>query len=323
MKNQFFYAALLIFSSIALNSCDSEDDNSQPDVPTQVEFRALRENALQNITQNFEVEANSGFVILTSQKGVVIRINTDCLELNSTAVTGTVDIEFIEIFDKATMALTHKTPMGRMLNGDLQVLDSDGEFYLNAKKDGQQLQLTCNYSLLIPTTITGGFDAEMTLWDGSLDTAGNLIFDEVPADNNQENGLFQEGNNYYLLFGQFGWCNIDRFHNDARPKTTILVDVPTGYDNQNSAVYVSFDEEGTSLANLDTFTEQGYFSEHYGQIPIGLQCHIIFVTEEDGMYRYAIKPVVIAADQITTFTFSETVTGTEAQLAAAITATQN
>jgi hypothetical protein len=66
------------------------------------------------------------------------------------------------------------------------------------------------------------------------------------------------------------------------------VGAPEGYDNTNSAIYLSYDGEGTNaLAKLDTFTA-GLFSEHYGQ-PLGLACHIIFVTEENGQWKYAIR----------------------------------
>jgi hypothetical protein len=40
------------------------------------------------------------------------------------------------------------------------------------------------------------------------------------------------------------------------------VGAPEGYDNTNSAIYLSYDGEGTNaLAKLDTFTA-GLFSEH-------------------------------------------------------------
>jgi hypothetical protein len=64
------------------------------------------------------------------------------------------------------------------------------------------------------------------------------------------------------------------------------------------------------------------FSEHYGQIPVGLACHIIFATEDNGNWRYAIKGVTTTANTTYTFTQAETTVGTEAQLVAAINAIQ-
>lgn len=70
---------------------------------------------------------------------------------------------------------------------------------------------------------------------------------------------------------------------------------------------------------MDTFDDTlQLFSEHYGQIPIGLECHVIFVTEDNGVWRYAIKPVTIVDNGTIVFTLSETTTGTEAALTALI-----
>ena len=129
------------------------------------------------------------------------------------------------------------------------------------------------------------------------------------------------GNTYYAFFNSFGWTNVDKFYNFAGPKTQILATVPAGFNYENSAVYLHYDGEGNALAKLDTYDAvTGQFSEHYGQVPIGLACHIIFATEENGQWRYAIKAVTITANAVYSFTLPETVVGTEAQLVAAINA---
>ena len=82
---------------------------------------------------------------------------------------------------------------------------------------------------------------------------------------------------------------------------------------------ISYDGEADLLAQLDTFDPiTNTFSEHYGQIPVGLEMHIIFVTEDAGAWRWAIQGVTVAANDIYTITYAETVTGTKAQMIAAI-----
>ncbi|MCY1239177.1 hypothetical protein D9M72_519560 [compost metagenome] len=218
------------------------------------------------------------------------------------------------------MLVTNKPTMGRMPNGDISLLISGGEFYINATKNGQQLAISCPMQVIIPANLTGGADTGMSLWDGTIDEDGNLEWDEQDRANG-ENGIFVEGPNYYAYFSSFGWTNVDRFYSDPRPKTTILAEAPTGYNFENSAIYLHYDGEGSSLAKLDTFNPTtNQFSEHYGQIPVGLECHVIFVTEDNGQWRYAIKSVTIAANDVYVFTLAETTVGTEAQLIAAINA---
>ena len=158
----------------------------------------------------------------------------------------------------------------------------------------------------------------MTLWNL---VENDSVWAVAETEQLGQNGVFIEGPAYYAFVGNFGWTNVDCFYNDLRPKTTILVSVPEGYDNLNSAVYLHYDGNGNALAKLDTYDNvTELFSEHYGQIPIGLNCHIIFATEENGKPRYAIKQVTISEGAVYNFTLSETTVVTQAQLTAAINA---
>lgn len=309
-------------------SCEKNDDNDcngdcDPR-PTANEFAAIREDALLELTQTFQLNATNGTTTFTSTNGVEIDINPSCITLNGNAVTGTIDIKYIEVFDGGNMLVTDKTTMGVLPTGDMAMLISGGEFYINATQNGQQLALNCAMNLRIPASLTES-ENDMTLWDGTIDADGNIDWREQNDPTGGQGGVFLEqgtaGNTYYAFFNSFGWTNVDKFYSHPGPKTQILVTVPSGYNFQNSAIYLHYDGEGNALAKLDTYDAvTGQFSEHYGQIPVGLACHIIFATEENGQWRYAIKPVTITTNAIYNFTFGETVVGTEAQLVAAINA---
>lgn len=327
MKTNFKKIGLLILAMTTFASCDNTDgDDIKITPPTSAAFKGITEKGIKRNTQNFTMTAGNGLVTLTSAKGVKLYINGDCLTKNGNPVTGQVDIEYIELFDKGNMLVTNKPTMGLTADGKKNLLISGGEFFIKATQGGVELQTSCSLSMIVPTALTDGLDNLMTLWTGVVDEAGELAWREAKANadgTGGKGGVQGEGTNYYVTFGNFGWTNVDRFYSDPRPKTTLLVDAPDGYDNNNSAVYLSYDGEGTNaLAKLDTYTAAGLFSEHYGQIPIGLKCHVIFVTEDNGQWRYAIKSVTVAANDVYTFTLAETTVGTEAQLVAAINAIQ-
>jgi len=328
MKTNFKTIGLLLFAITTFVSCDNSDGDDTNVIlpPTSGAFKSIKEQGVKRNTQNFTITAGNGVVTFTSAKGVKVNINGDCLTKNGNAVTGIVDIEYIELFDKGNMLVTNKPTMGITPDGKKNLLISGGEFFIKATQGGVALQTSCSMTMLVPADLTDGVDNTMTLWAGAIDEQGELAWREVKEGGdgaNGKGGVQGEGTNYYVTFGNFGWTNVDRFYSDPRPKTTLLVDVPDGYDNNNSAVYLSYDGEGTNaLAKLDTYTAAGLFSEHYGQIPVGLACHVIFVTEDNGQWRYAIKGVTVAANDVYTFTLAETTTGTEAQLVAAINAIQ-
>ncbi|MGB1210418.1 MAG: hypothetical protein ACPG41_03290 [Lacinutrix venerupis] len=318
MKNlKTVFASLFITGLALLTSCDPNESveiSQEVKIPPTMEaFQNIREQALENNTQTFQFDGNDGNITLTSDKGVQININTNCLTLNGNPVSGTVDLKYVELFEKGNMLTTHKPTMGELPNGDKALLISGGEFLLEATQGGIALNTNCNIQLVVPNSLTGGADPAMTLWEGTIDNEENLTWDEV-EDATGQGGVFVEGGEYYAFLGQFGWSNIDRFYNDPRPKTLIKAQAPVGYNFTNSAIYLSYDGEDSGLASLDTYDGTlNLFSEHYGQIPIGLECHVIFATEDNGVWRYAVKPVTIVADDIISFNFNETALATEAE----------
>lgn len=314
---------LLFLATMALVSCTNDTTNDS--VPTAASFYAIKEQGVKNVTQNFNATAGAGLITLTSAKGVIITLNGNALTKNGNPVTGAIDITYIELFDKGRMLVTNKPTMGIMADGNHAMLKSGGEFFIKASQGGVALATSSNITLVVPTNLTGGLDNTMTLWTGAIDTKDELVWRAADAAgaNGGKGGVDGVQNSYYVTFGNFGWTNVDRFYSDPRPKTTILVAAPQGYDNTNSAIYLSYDGEGqNALAKLDTYTAAGLFSEHYGQIPVGLACHIIFATEDNGQWRYAIKAVTITAGSTYTFTLAETTVGSETQLVAAINAIQ-
>lgn len=291
--------------------------------PTAQEFNALHTAALQNITQEFTFDTSQSIITLTSESGVEITLYGGCLTKNGQPVTGNAQLEYVEVFNRGNMLAANKPTMGLLPNGDKALLVSGGEFYINATQGGVQLQMTCGMQLVVPATLTGATDNEMTLWFGNNDEEGNIVWDEVnnddPGTGQQEAGVGADGGSYYCYFNHFGWTNIDKFYNDPRPKTTIYVDVPEGFDDTNSAVFVAYIGEGNALAKLDIYdADTELFSEHYGLIPIGLECYVIFVSENDGEWTYAIKAVTIAAGEIITITDADLDSITEAELIALI-----
>ena len=324
MKTNFKTIGLLFLATIALVSCTNDTATTDYE-PTAANFFAIKENGVKNVTQNFTATAGNGLITLTSAKGVVITLNGNALTKNGNPVTGAIDITYIELFDKGRMLVTNKPTMGVMADGNHAMLKSGGEFFIKASQGGVDLVTISNITLVVPTNLTGGVDNTMTLWTGAVDTKDELVWRTADAAgaNGGKGGVEAMQNSYYVSFGNFGWTNVDKFYSDPRPKTTILVAAPQGYDNTNSAIYLSYDGEGqNALAKLDTYTAAGLFSEHYGQIPVGLACHIIFATEDNGQWRYAIKAVTITTGATYTFTLAETSIGSEAQLVAAINAIQ-
>ncbi len=311
MKLSFPRLILLCMVAVLGTSCTT-DDAFEPILetpfvaPTPAEFNNLRERALALHTETALFNAEDG-ISFTSNDGAVLNIYQNCLMQNGSLVSGEVELTFIDIYETQNMASTNKPTMGLKPNGDKAMLITGGEFFVEVRKDGVLLDMGCSFQLIVPGDNTGGVDPEMILWDGIIDENGDLVWDPIEDRGDGHGNIYIEGDSYFVFQHNFGWTNIDKFYNDPREKTTMSVLAPEGFDYGNSAMYLSYDGEPNALAQLDTFdAETGIFSEHYGQIPIGLEVHIIFVTADGDNYRYAIQGVTIAENEVYEFTLEDT-----------------
>lgn len=313
MKKSVLFILAFLISVCFLPACRKP----QKDTPgTSAQFTQAKADALSALKQHFQFNAEQG-CSLVSAKGVVIEIAPGSLQgVTQMPILGMVDLDFIEIFDRGDMLSTGITTYGHQGNG-MKALISGGEFYIEVSQNGQQLYATCR--LRVPGALTGGMDTDMEVFTG--------IFNEQEPEVNgwtlaeTDSSLTFESDHYNLLCNTFGWTNIDRFYSDPRPKTTLKAKAPDGYDFENSAMYLTYDGEPHLLAPLDTYvTSEKYFSEHYGQIPIGLACHLIFVTSDGEIWKYAIHPLTITDGFIASFDTDELITADKEQLKQAINA---
>jgi len=317
IKTSHFLSILILLTIVSCDQdtcCDDPIEENTFTPPTSEEFNLVREEALNQSIQGGTFIADEG-INFTSSNGAQLQIFPGCLTtITGEIIVDEVELEFIEFYSRDEMLGPNKPTMGRMPDGNKAMLLTGGAFYINITRDGERVIPVCGIQLIVPADLTGGPDEDMTLWTGVIDANGDLTWEP-----NLNGEAIVQGDNYSAFFNDFGWTNIDRFFNDPRPKTTIQVLVTEGYNAQNSSVYLSVDGEDTGLAHLDTFNQDtNMFSEHYGQLPIGLEVHLIFVSAENDLWRYAIKSITITENQIYTFAHSETQTATLAELQAII-----
>lgn len=313
MKSFFTKIGLLFLISFSLVSCDMNDNNDQGQnyFPTNSELNALFSDAIDSRTQVFTVDATTTNNITTAQGGTVTFTGGAFL-LNSTPVTGNVSVEIIEIYKRGDMLVTDKPTVAKLPGNNFDILTSGGEIFVNATQNGQQLT-TSGYVIQLPGALTGGIDTGMNVFTGQFLPDGNLVWVQQTQWDLGFGGGAQP--TYVTFSSNFGWTNVDKFSSNPNPKTNIKAFPPVGYTNANSKVFLSIDGAVNSLVNLfgDPATQSFTFNG-YPVFPIGLECHIIFISEENGMWKYGIKQATLQANDTFTFAASELNTTTEANL---------
>ena len=337
MKQIRLYSGLLLSLSLVFASCSSssddsgnpptDDDNPPTGItpPTAQAFSNLREAALDDQTQIFDASPNfSTPVEFTSENGTYFILPIGLLaDQADIQFQGDVEVEFVELYDRADMLITGFDTMGENESGSLEMLTSGGAFSvkIHKKENGEPLkiktgaggQLTGGFRIEVPQALTGGLKADMGLWFGKYE-GGSLIW-EKPEDAGSINTTVDQYWMQSVKQLNFGWSSIGKIYAAAGQKTTFSANVPTGYNAENSAVYLSFEGEGSALARLSAF-ENKTFSQPL--IPVGKDCQVIFVSEFEGKWVYAIKSATITEGGSVTFETSDLKTATQAELVAKI-----
>ncbi len=143
---------------------ESDDTGTIEDVqvpPTPEAFNDLTLAARDDETQVFSVLASDWTSLEGEQGSTLFFQATSFSTADGGPVTGEVQIQFIEIFDKGSMLVTDMPSIGQRPSGEVAQLISGGEHYVGATKDGEALTLNSSFQLTAPADNTGGADWDM------------------------------------------------------------------------------------------------------------------------------------------------------------------
>ncbi|TSJ40164.1 hypothetical protein [Fluviicola chungangensis] len=174
---RFHFLSVLMAGAILIFAASCKKDKPQPTNPDPSNpatnyATAFFNNNLSNGTQTFTINAGQAQTI-TGNKGTVIHFNANSFVTASGApVTGSVQIELVEIFSKSDMILLNKQPVGKTGNGVSQLI-SGGQFSIVAKQNGQKLKLAPGMCYQIEAPAPNGTNNMMGLFYGQ-ETDGQL-----------------------------------------------------------------------------------------------------------------------------------------------------
>ncbi|MFT4623794.1 MAG: hypothetical protein ACI8PZ_002450 [Myxococcota bacterium] len=157
-------------------------------------------------------------------------------------------------------------------------------------QDGEALEPACEVYYDAPGALTGGTDPLMSLF---LPDDGDGLWRAAPP-NPEMPSISSWDGIYFVATPEFGWCNIDRWLNDRGPKAQLTVEVPDGFDGDNSAIYLAFADLPTALVGIEADPSTGAFEMLPELVPVGESVHVIFATESAGQWGYAVSSLDLA-----------------------------
>lgn len=102
------------------------------------------------------------------------------------------------------------------------------------------------------------------------------------------------GVGYSTFSDSIDWVNVDvYFQIPAEQRTPVCVQLPEGFTNKNTAVFMVFDDY-RSITNLPGDSTRMQFCEHYGSTPLGFKTTFVVISERgEGNYYFAAKSTSI------------------------------
>jgi hypothetical protein len=243
--------------------------------------------------ENFSFMAESGKTYITA-KGSKLTIPANAFrKSNGALVTGLVDFKIIEVFSPKDMIFSGIMPISYGL-----VLNSGGEFYMEARSNGEKVRMADGkfVNLVIPAQ---AIDANMQLFmaqgDAEADSVNWEAQDTFAQDTNGGNrgnfgGSFtfsSADKTYNIEMDSLGWGNIDAFNwNIIYFNCTFDLTGVSGLNSSNTSAFAVFKDQNSvwpmGVGGWGDITNNKITETHLGSVPMNIV--VISVVDEQLYY---------------------------------------
>lgn len=287
------FSALILSGVLLLSSCEDRDPVVS-DISTQPSAAQLDDfvqNKIEEAVQDFIVDATSPVKITGIQGTEVQFVANGFVDAVGNPITGNVDIELIEVYDKADMFFLNKQTLGDD-NGSFSPLISGGEFKVSASQNGNEVFLKPGFGYSTVVQAPSGIDPSMDIFYQSSVSSDTMVWTQADS-----SAIFGSGGVYNAVFDSLGWVNCDYFMNLPGPQTPVTAQAPTGFDNTNMLLFISFDGYN-SLTSIYNYSNGLFNTGPYYTIPVGLDVHFIALAFINNEPYSAIIPSTIVNNHL-------------------------
>jgi len=297
--------ACLCALSILILSCKKKSDTPV----TSATYSSLADFYAKNGVQSqfFNVDAVAGGSFTTPQGTKVTISPNSFVDLSNNPVSGTVRIEFKDIYKKSDMLMTDIPPM----LGNGAPLVSGGEFFIRAQQtnsaDSLFLNLAKNKFIVVQQPLNGKPDTAMKPFVLVPDSTAAQIWQARQMDTVSElsNGYVFALYNFSSPVGKGTWCNSDNSTYFSAYKNTTLTLIPDFTESDYSAdVFLIF----KGLNSMVHIYYDGVSQFPYYYAPIGLSCTVVVVGTKNNNLYGSFTPITISANQTVNIPISQITT---------------
>ena len=309
----------LVVAVISIISCKKEESAPSVQNPTTNTdtYSSLSDFYSKNGVpkQTFTINASVGGSFITPQSTTVNIPANAFVNAANVPVTGTVAIEFKDIYTKSDMLLSD---MGTQqpFSGPLE---SAGEFFIKAIANNIAVQIDTAKKIVINQPVMAGAVANPSMaafvevpdsanhpewWPAPVIQAAVAVSTVALAANQYVFSLYS----FSMPTSSGSWCNSDNssfFAGYPKTNLTIHANFATAPYGFNLDVFLIF-KNINSMVHV--YNNYGTDDFPYYYAPLGLQCTVVTVGTKDGKLYSSFAPITISASQTVNFNVTETTT---------------
>ncbi|SFT89010.1 hypothetical protein SAMN05216474_2963 [Lishizhenia tianjinensis] len=310
MKKRNVLLTMALSILVVAVSCKKDVDepttnppSGNPTVNTDNKAAQLLNTYFESQKQNITVDLSNTYYF-QGQKGTMFYLSGNNFEDgNGNPVTGTVDITLVENYSKLDMLMTNKVTLASNGSGGAEVLISGGEFYMEIAQNGNLVEVV-NPIQVVTAPGQASPVGSMQLFDGTTDALGNITW----TANNDTLTIVQDSSGTGYGYGwtdSLSWINCDYFMGNTGPQTGVSVNVPSGYDNTNTTVFMVFTNEN-AVTGVYNYASSVFSTGNYYTVPEGMDVSFVVISDNGSQIQYA-----VISNSIITTNHTETLTASD------------
>jgi hypothetical protein len=294
-----------IVAGITFAGCKKEETlptpTPNPATPTIASLNALFTH--QGAASQYFTIDNSMQQVITGSHGTVVTFAANSfVTMSGGTVTGNVNIELKEIYDKKSMLLSNICTNAELYpSGPKEPLISGGEFYVHATQGNAELKLAPwhTYGVFLPSTTTA--DPQMGLFNGTLSTNGIQWGASVDSSSSLYPSSAPQG--YFANCDSLDWGNADRFLN-APNYSTVTLNVSGTFDPAQIKAFAWYDNVKVVWNFYNAFNAStNEYPDHH--TATGVPLHIIVISVKDGVLYTGIVATTLVGNDVLNVTMTQ------------------
>jgi hypothetical protein len=302
----FLFTILLIS-----NGCYKDDIIFTPDeIPPVLQTGNIGDfyERLPDKFDSLSFDASVDFVMATENNTIFQIAAGSFVDDSGNLVTGEVDFKYIEVLDHADY-LYYKLPT---ISGK-KLLRTEGVFRFEVTQENKKLKLKEGKGITVRLP-SDDPDPGMMLFEAQgegenfdwvlnqdINTGQdqNIFINEWFVNLDSASQEFLSGFGYQFDCDIFKWINVDIFSDvPEEDRTTVCVELPEIYTNENTIVFMYFNDSESILA-LYGDADKMMWCEPYGATPKGFKVTFIVIASiEEDVFHFALQEAVIREEHV-------------------------